>query len=139
MVRCEEFYEKWKRDPNWCLKSPAAVSRINRYIDLTERCPALRALPEGALRPLLGKKSAPIRQKVIHEVNKRIQEGKKVDAHILKNIIRQQYAILPIGKKEAQIGEIDTGVRFHCELCGEDYVIIHVGLGKHRFQRVRVV
>jgi len=39
MVRCEEFYEKWKRDPNWCRKCATSVWYINRYIELTESYP----------------------------------------------------------------------------------------------------
>lgn len=58
MTRCEEFYEKWKRDPNWCEKSPVAVSRINRYITVTEVYPIFKNFSERSLRPLLGKNFA---------------------------------------------------------------------------------
>jgi len=53
LVRCEEYYEKWKRDPNWCEKCPTAVYYIDKYIELTEKFPALKNLSERAVRPLV--------------------------------------------------------------------------------------
>jgi len=56
MVRCEQFYEKWKRDPNWCMKCASSVWRINQYIEITDRWQKLKKLPERNLRPLFSKK-----------------------------------------------------------------------------------
>lgn len=33
-MRCKEFYHRWEEDPNWCEKTPGAVSQINAYLDL---------------------------------------------------------------------------------------------------------
>jgi len=34
---------------------------------------------------------------------------------------------------------VDTGLKFECPVCGETYVIVHVGEGKHRFERITVI
>ena len=36
MVRCADFYKKWEQEPNWCEKTPGAVSQINSYLDLVK-------------------------------------------------------------------------------------------------------
>jgi hypothetical protein len=36
MVRCAEFYERWKKDPNWCEKSKGSVSKIDAYLKVCE-------------------------------------------------------------------------------------------------------
>jgi len=56
MTRCEEFYEKWKRDPNWCEKSRAEVYRINKYIETLDAYPGLEKVTATALRPILDRK-----------------------------------------------------------------------------------
>jgi len=70
----EEFYEKWKRDPNWCEKCDTSVWYINRYIDLTQEYPWLKELSEGALRPVFTKKLAGYRYKVAEEIRKLLEE-----------------------------------------------------------------
>jgi len=90
LVRCEEFYEKWKRDPNWCKKCPTAVFYIDRYIELTQRYPSLRKISEGAARPLL---SIPLEDKDFPTIATIItyehDMGKKVTADLVKEIIQK--------------------------------------------------
>jgi len=77
MVRCEEFYQKWRRDPNWCEKCSTSVWYINRYIDLTREYPWLKELSERALRPLFTKKLAGYRYKVAEEIKKLLEERER--------------------------------------------------------------
>lgn len=135
MTRCEEFYEKWKRDPNWCDKCPSAVYYINRYVELAEKYPGLKQVSEGSTRPILGKMDESTREKVVQEIQKRIDEGRKVDAGIVANIAKQ----FTIVKEKTLSDEIDTGVKFYCEHCGNHYLIIHEAPDKHRFQKVQII
>jgi hypothetical protein len=78
MVRCADFYAKWERDPNWCVKCPDAVSKIDKYIELVgefeakgiPRDQTFVGLPEGAARPLFGIRDEGKRQKAISHVEK---------------------------------------------------------------------
>jgi len=105
MVRCEEFYEKWKRDPNWCRKCATSVWYINRYIELTESYPQLRQLSESALRPLLKKGLGDHRKVVAYMLNKEAEKGTELTPKLVKEFIRR-YGPFTIVKKEAQIEEI---------------------------------
>ena len=58
MTRCNDFYIKWQKDPNWCEKDVDAVDRINRYIEICEKFPPLGGLPEASVRPLFKIKDA---------------------------------------------------------------------------------
>ena len=59
-MRCTEFYERWKKDPNWCEKSPDTVNLISHYLALLDEMAALEIpnttmvglLPERSARPL---------------------------------------------------------------------------------------
>jgi hypothetical protein len=44
-----------------------------------------------------------------------------------------------LGKTNGNPDPIDTGVKFHCDICGNDYMIIHCDPDKHRFQKVQIV
>jgi len=105
MVRCEEFYEKWKRDPNWCRKCASSVWWINRYIDLTERYPRLKQLSESALRPLLEKRLGDHQKVVAYMLSKEAEKGIELTPKLVKEFIRR-YGPFTIVKKEARIEEI---------------------------------
>ena len=36
-MRCQEFYERWTTDPNWCERCKSSVSNINKYIAITRK------------------------------------------------------------------------------------------------------
>lgn len=63
-MRCADFYKKWELEPNWCEKTPGAVSQINAYLDLVkeissrgiERQKVYENFPEGAARIIIAKK-----------------------------------------------------------------------------------
>jgi hypothetical protein len=69
MTRCTDFYEKWKRHPNFCEKSPKTVDEIDYYLTIVEELVQFGldetavyvGFSEGASRPL---------QKVTDEVNR---------------------------------------------------------------------
>ncbi|MGA7075618.1 MAG: hypothetical protein WBZ42_03600 [Halobacteriota archaeon] len=63
MVRCVEFYQKWRRDPEWreCARSDASRSEIEKYLDFIDELEekhdikrdfAIANLTEGAARPI---------------------------------------------------------------------------------------
>jgi hypothetical protein len=85
MVRCADFYEKWKRDPNWCEKSPKAVEQIDHYLALVEEITEqgvepiaiYKNLPEKVGREIYKLKGDPRKTIVINSAGK-IKRGEKV-------------------------------------------------------------
>jgi len=90
LVRCEEFYEKWKRDPNWCQKCRTAVYYIDKYIELSQKFPVLKNISERAVRPLM---SIPLEDKDLPTIATIIayehDMGKKVTIDDVKQIIQK--------------------------------------------------
>ena len=87
MVRCADFYEKWKRDPNWCEKSPKAVEQIDHYLALCDEVAEQGAdsvaiyklLPERVARDVVILK-AEIRKSVVKNIAGMIKRGEKVSS-----------------------------------------------------------
>jgi len=89
MVRCEEFYERWSVDENWCEKCPEAVREINNYIDFISRLEttygidkqqAMAGITERAARPLIREKDPEVKERSVLEVANRLnreQDRKK--------------------------------------------------------------
>jgi len=103
MTRCEEFYEKWKRDPNWCDKCPTEVFRINKYIESLDMFPSLKQVSASALRLILEKKlDINTRKELLKKVADQVEAGKEVHVTDVVTLMTQ----FPKGNKEAQIGEI---------------------------------
>jgi len=74
MVRCDEFYEKWKRCGNFCEKHPRTADQIDQYLTLVEEskktlgddsASAMERISERALRPLIAEKNPEIRSDAI--------------------------------------------------------------------------
>lgn len=88
MTRCEEFYEKWKRDPNWCNKCETSVFRINKYIELVEAYPFLKKVSERALRPLI-ERSIPHGEleKIINTIEQRLKKRQRVTTKVVQQLI----------------------------------------------------
>jgi len=97
MTRCEEFYEKWKRDPNWCNKCETSVFRINKYIELVEAHPMLKKVSERALRPLI-ERSIPHGEleKIIGELEDRIQKKQRVTTKTVQDIMGPPKTLMDI-------------------------------------------
>jgi len=100
MTRCEEFYEKWKRDPNWCNKCKTSVFRINKYIELVDAHPLLRKVSERALRPLT-ESSVPHGEleRIIGEIEQRLQKKQRVTTDVVQELIgkpKSLYDICPV-------------------------------------------
>lgn len=76
MSRCLEFYQKWERDPNWCVKCKSSVRQIDKYIDLLDEMEArgipkertIVCLPENNARPLISIQDAEVREIAISHI-----------------------------------------------------------------------
>lgn len=85
-MRCADFYEKWKRDPNWCQKSPDAVRQIDHYLGLVaelethgaEPAAIYKKFPEAVAREVLKIKEEEIKETVLHNAAGMIKRGEKV-------------------------------------------------------------
>jgi len=87
-MRCDEFYQKWKKHPNFCEKSPESVRLIDFYLstvdevvtqDLDESAVYV-GLSERAARPLFKEKDPKVRAIVIANIAGMIKRGQKVSA-----------------------------------------------------------
>jgi hypothetical protein len=85
-MRCADFYEKWKKDPNWCEKSPEAVRQIDHYLELVaqievegvELAAIYKRFPERAAREVLKIKDEELKRTVLHNAAGMIKRGEKV-------------------------------------------------------------
>jgi len=85
MVRCADFYEKWKKDPNWCEKSPKAVEQIDHYLSLVEEIAdknvdpiaIYKQFPERVAREVF-KLKGDVRESVVTNSAGMIKRGEKV-------------------------------------------------------------
>ena len=85
MTRCQAFYEKWEKDPNFCNKSLATVQRIDHYLDLVHELQAegadvgaiYRKFPESTAREVL-KLGSEKRKEIIQNSAAMIKRGEKV-------------------------------------------------------------
>lgn len=101
-MRCEEFYEKWSEDPNWCEKCKRQVDYINNYLGFVDLCEDVydidrtmvqSCFSERASRPLIQEKDPEVKQKAIDFVARELQSGNKVttkDSQNLLHIARQE-------------------------------------------------
>lgn len=76
MTRCKEFYDKWEKDPNWCVKCESAVRQIDKFLGFCDELEA-RGIPaestkvrltEGAIRPLSAIKDENHRDQAISHI-----------------------------------------------------------------------
>lgn len=83
-MRCEAFYEKWKRCGNFCEKHPDTAEKIDKYLDLVQELAdrgvpeerTMGAITERAARPLLAIQDENIRENAISSVQKAIESKK---------------------------------------------------------------
>jgi len=95
MTRCESFYDRWRKDPNWCEHTPGAVSQINQYLKIVDILseqglpPSFTFvnLPEGAARPICGIKNPEVKDKVISRVLKSLKAKKQYKETMVKGDI----------------------------------------------------
>ena len=121
MVRCDEFYEKWKSSANFCEKHPDTVTRIEAYLDIEPEidkevakseilydpsAPMVSIITERACRPLINIKDPEKRKEVIQQIIKKAEEKKVEDKEpqvttkeveeIVHGIMPQMYSANPI-------------------------------------------
>lgn len=70
---------------------------------------------------------------------KQLDLAVKASHHQLTSSFMRKKVDNLLGKSNCDPKQVDTGVKFHCEVCGNDYMIIHTDPDKHRFQKVQVV
>jgi len=92
MVRCAEFYERWKKDPNWCQKSPDTVNQIDHYLGLVnelenlgvETAAIYKKFPEGVARDILKIKDDVVRAGIVGNAAGKIKRGDRVSSADVK-------------------------------------------------------
>lgn len=91
-MRCADFYEKWKKDPNWCEKSPDSVREIDHYIEthslLVEKgCDAgavYKMFPARVVREVLKITDPATKERVLTNAAGMIKRGDKVASSDIK-------------------------------------------------------
>ena len=86
MTRCADFYEKWKKDPNWCEKSPETTRLIDHYLELVsvleshgvELAAIYKKFPEDAARGVFKVKDKSLKEEVIKNIIGKLKRGEKV-------------------------------------------------------------
>ncbi|MGD0953110.1 MAG: hypothetical protein ABR985_12085 [Methanotrichaceae archaeon] len=70
MVRCKEFYEKWKKAGNFCEVNPKAAANIERYLDELIKIEPIGSvnISEGAARPLYQEKDSKVHDEAVKQV-----------------------------------------------------------------------
>lgn len=95
MTRCEEFYEKWKRDPNWCGKCRTEAYRINKYIEVTEKFPVLKRLSATRLRPVLDNRLRDdTKLDLLLILTKRIEQGEQISKAEIESMVQQEIGVI---------------------------------------------
>jgi protein gp37 len=89
MVRCDEFYEKWRRCGNFCEKDPDTAAQIDAYLDQLQEIQEIAAdclseeefaamaeiqISEKACRPVVSEKESEIRQDAAQHIVKTAEE-----------------------------------------------------------------
>ena len=108
-MRCEEFYEKWKKAGNFCEKHPRTASRIEKFLDQIvveleeelakseifqgENGPMGPVISERASRPLISETDPEVRYEAIHQIVKAAEE-KHMDGRPAKVVGREVEEIL---------------------------------------------
>jgi len=97
MVRCEEFYDKWKRVGNFCEKNPNTAGYIDRYLDelleireiqseilgdsqkSNDSCVAMATddLTERAVRPLAREKNREVKKLAVIKLTRIVEDNEK--------------------------------------------------------------
>lgn len=91
-MRCEAFYERWKKDPNWCEKSPTSVREIDHYLEthallVDMGCDAgavYKMFPAGVALEVLKINSSAIKDRVLRNAAGMIKRGDKVSKGDIK-------------------------------------------------------
>ncbi|MGD0952258.1 MAG: hypothetical protein ABR985_07670 [Methanotrichaceae archaeon] len=88
-MRCPEFYEKWKRNPNFCERDPRTAEQIEAYLDEVQilgdiatncstgeepRVIAEMQISECALRPLISEKDERVHNEAAKQIVKLAKE-----------------------------------------------------------------
>jgi len=75
-MRCDEFYDKWRRCGNFCEKHPDTAREIDAIINFLDVEPDLSGLSAKALRPLIREPNPEVRDRAIESVGKSLESGK---------------------------------------------------------------
>jgi hypothetical protein len=147
MVRCDEFYEKWKRCGNFCEKHPRTAEQIDEYLSFIEQLEEdermdFAQIPEATLRPLINEQDPVVREKAIESIKKSVESRKSLaDGKFTTKLPTGRDISLCVkksreelyGKQKDEPEEIDTGLIFSCPICNVGFKWIHIEpTGEHK-------
>jgi hypothetical protein len=119
MTRCDEFYEKVRKDGNFCGLQRGSFNEIKQYMAFVEKNSVLCELSAGACKHLMREKNLKIREDAINRISLRIKHGKIVTG----------------SKIERLLESIHNGVKSKSRLYNPNILIypMHDGEVKHHF------
>ena len=87
MTRCEAFYERWQKSPNWCEHTKSSVSRIDAYMRLVDQLEkkgihrelTIGNLSEGAARPITQIWDEQLKTLVMAEIRVQLKENEHIN------------------------------------------------------------
>lgn len=68
MTRCREFYDKVKKEGNFCGMSETSLNEVTSYIELINERPAFAGFSEGALRPLIREQNEELKKTIMDNI-----------------------------------------------------------------------
>lgn len=80
MTRCEEFYEKVRREGNFCGMSKRALENVDAYIAFVNENPSIEGISEGPARVLMREKNPAVKAKAIKKLGKALEHGRRPTA-----------------------------------------------------------
>ena len=76
MTRCKEFYEKVRRDGNFCGMRADHIDEVKAYMEFLDTYPHLWGISERAARPVIREKDLLVKAKVIETIGKQIKRDR---------------------------------------------------------------
>jgi len=146
-MRCPDFYRKWKKCGNFCEKNPDTARGIEKYLDIILSFPAMSALSERALRPLIREKNPNIRDNALVSIEKALEEGKNPatgqfskeqiterDISRVLEKIRDRQGVVSVVSTSPIVDEIETDAIIECPECFDRFRLVHNNPNNtHRF------
>jgi hypothetical protein len=87
MVRCKDFYEKVRRDGNFCGMTKRALKEVEEYITFLDENPALTGISERAAQPLMREKDPEVQAKAIETTGRQLNHRPSPTEAQMKNRI----------------------------------------------------
>ena len=88
MTRCGDFYEKVKRDGNFCGMRKDHIDEVEVYMEFLKAHPQIWGISEGAARPVIREKDPVVKAKVIETIGKQIKRDRAPTAEQVGTILQ---------------------------------------------------